>query len=235
MKAKRRYRQRSGFTLIELLVAIAVLGISMTLVLGIYSSVFSLVDRVDETTSFQNRSSLLVDQLQRDFFGIYKGRSGFFRAELREDVASGAPIFEFTTSSQLKFKTTETSASISVVRYYLEKTRNNPIYTLYRSEIPYLFRPEKSAVNTSIAMVVGEHVADIRLSFKDRYGEFLDQWQARSSNSTDGPNDDRFPRLVRMEVEMATGAEPGAEKKTVFVSIDIPVAQLVTADSSGEG
>ncbi len=94
---------------------------------------------------------------------------------------------------------------------------------------------EKGAVAGPSAMVVGEHVADIRLSFKDSYGEFLDQWQARSSAMQDGPDDDRFPRLVKMELELGAGAEAGAEKKMLSVSIDIPAAQVVTKSGRGEG
>ncbi len=132
MNPGRQLRPSGGFTLIELLVAIALLGISMTLVLGVYNSVFSIVGRVDQNSSFQNRSALLIDQLQRDFFGIYKGKSGFFRAETEPDRASTAPFLEFTTSSQLRFKTSAPPPSISVVRYYLERSGNNSMYVLYQ-------------------------------------------------------------------------------------------------------
>jgi len=232
---ERQLRPGGGFTLIELLVAIAVLGISMTLVLGVYNSVFSIVGRVDQNSSFQNRSTLLIDQLQRDFFGIYKGKSGFFRAETEQDQASTGPILEFTTSSQLRFKASAAPPSISVVRYFLERSGNGSTLSLYRLETPLFYAPEGSAVTGPSAMVVGEHVADIRLSFKDRYGEFLDQWQARSSVMTDGPDDDRFPRLVKMELKLAAGDQAGAEKKLLSVSIVIPAAQMVTNSSRGEG
>jgi len=116
----------------------------MTLVLGVYSSVFSIVGRVDQNSSFQNRSALLIDQLQRDFFGIYKGKSGFFRAETEQYQASTDPILEFTTSSQLRFKTSAAPPSISVVRYYLERSGNGSILSLYRSEVPLFYVDEGS-------------------------------------------------------------------------------------------
>ena len=235
MIPERQLRPSGGFTLIELLVAVAVLGISMTLVLGVYSSVFSIVGRVDQNSSFQNRSALLIDQLQRDFFGIYKGKSGFFRAETEQDQASTGPILEFTTSSQLRFKTSAATPSISVVRYYLERSGNGSILALYRSEVPLFFVDEGSAAAGPSAIMVDEHIANLRLSFKDRYGEFLDQWQARSSVMKDGPDDDRFPRLVMMELELGAGDEAGAEKKFMSVSIDVPAAQVVTNSSRGEG
>lgn len=226
MKQKRVSYRRAGFTLIEVLVAIAILGISLTLILGIYSSVFSVVEQVDQNGSFQNRSALLTDQLQRDFHGIYKGTSGFLRAEPGQDPGGDTPLLEFTTSSLLRFKDSVSSGSISVIRYSLVKSKNNSSFGLYRAEIPLLFGFKKVGFEEPVAILVCDHVAAVRLSFKDRYGAFLDGWQARSSSMQDRPDDDRFPYLVRIEIKLADGAGKGANK-TLSQSMVIPPWRLI--------
>ena len=235
MKVRHGKPAGGGFTLIELLVAIGVLGISMILILGVYHSVFSVVERVDQSTSFQARSAMLVDQLNRDFFGIYKGKSGFFRGEILRDPSSETPFLEFTTSTQLSFKRSSPSSSMSVVRYHLSKSTNGSSYNLYRSEIPFFIGIKNSAGSGSMTVVVCENVNRVGLSFKDRHGEILDQWQARSSVLKDGPDDDRFPRLVRLEVVLADRTVAQAKHKKIDISIDIPEYILSTEKVSGDG
>lgn len=234
MKVRPGEQASGGFTLIELLVAIGVLGISMILILGVYNSVFSVVERVDQSTSFQTRSAMLVDQLQRDFFGIYKGRSGFFRGEILQDPSNETPFLEFTTSTQLRFKSSFTESSISVVRYHLSRPTNDSSYNLYRSEMPLLYVGSNSAQSGPRTVLVCERVNRVSLSFKDRYGEVLDQWQARSSVLKDGPDDDRFPSLVRLEVVLADGAAAKEKRKKIDISIDIPDYDLGARKISAE-
>ena len=224
-KSTQKSRSRGGFTLIELLVAIALLGISMVLVMGIYGSVFSVVEQVDQKGSFQNRTALMIDQLQRDFYGMYKGKSGYFRAQLEADPSGEIPLLEFTTTSRLRFTRSVPSESISVVRYSLKQARNERTFSLYRIEIPFLFDDREGAANGASRILVSERVAEFRMSFKDRYGSFIDRWQARSSRRQDGPDDDRFPRLVRIELELAESADKGAKTKTLFHTIGIPFSR----------
>ena len=232
MKSTRNLQSGYGFTLIELLVAIALLGISITLVLGIYSSVFSVVEQVDQKASFQNRTGLLIDQLQRDLYGMYKGKSGFFRAETEPDESGDVPLLEFTTTSQLRFTKPVLSESISLVRYRLEKSRNNKIYHLYRYEIPLLFGANQESGSGSIGVLVVNQVADFRLSFQDRYGSFLDRWEARSSGMNEGPDDDRFPRLVRIELELTESSEKEAKTRTLSHTIGIPMSRYAARTSN---
>jgi prepilin-type N-terminal cleavage/methylation domain-containing protein len=234
MRSLRYSQGRGGFTLIELLVAIALLGISMTLVLGIYSSVFSVVVQVDQKGSYQNRAGLLIDQLHRDFFGIYKAQSGFFRAGLEADQAGEIPLFEFTTTSRLGFRESAPTESISMVRYSLKKVVNENSFLLYRYEVPIYFSVVKGGDSGATRILVSERVADFRLSFKDRYGSFLDRWEARSSGMTDGPDDDRFPRLVRIELELAESAERGGKTKTLSHTIAIPISRYAVESGSRE-
>lgn len=224
-KSTQKSQCRGGFTLIELLVAIALLGISMTLVMAIYSSVFSVVEQVDRNGSFQHRSALMIDQLQRDFYGMYKGKSGFFRAEAEEDQSGDISLFEFTTTSTLQFTRSAPSESISVVRYSLKQSRSGPNYLLYRYEIPFLFDNGKGSYSGVSRILVSEQVADFRLSFKDGYGSFIDRWQARSSRMKDGPDDDRFPRLVRIVFELAESAEEDAKTKILSHTFAIPISR----------
>ena len=231
MKPMHSLQSREGFTLVEFLVAIALLGISITLVLGIYSSVFSVVAQVDQKTSFQNRTGLLIDQLQRDFYGVYKGKSGFFRAETEPDESGDIRLLEFTTTSQLRFSKPELSESISLVSYRLVKSRNDRKYNLYRYEVRSLFGTNEEDGAGSVGVLVVNQVADFRLSFQDRYGSFLDRWEARSSGMDDGPDDDRFPRLVRIELELTESSEKESKTKTLSHAIGIPVSRYAARTS----
>lgn len=233
MKIGKLIQGRGGFTLLELLVSIAVLSISLSLVLAIYSSVFSVVEQVDSSSSYQNRTSLFIDQLHNDLYGVYKGKSGFFRAQTQTDSNGDTPLLEFTTSSQLRFRGAAQQGMISVVRYNLIKSGKRSNYSLYRTEVPFLFESSHSGSGDWKTILVCERIDAVRLSFKDRYGEFLQGWEARSSLNSDGPEDNRFPTLVRMELEL-TEPDGGGTGRLVSHSIALPPWNMTGGKSGGD-
>ena len=228
-------RRGDGFTLLELLVAVAVLGISMTLVYGIYNSVFSVIGNVDRAASFQNRAGIVFDQLQRDLFGIYKGRTGFFKADERFAAESGEPLLQFTSSSHLTFNPAVLPEGMSVVSYFLLRSGNNDRFSLYRSEIPFKLIYESSADMKLIPLVVCENIIEFKLAYKDRYGTILEQWQARSASVQAEPDDDRFPSLVSVELVLAGDAGEESSTKRFNTLITLPPSQLIRNGLHGEG
>ena len=100
--------------------------------------------------------------------------------------------------------------------------------------MPLLYAGNNSARSGPRTVLVCERVIRVSLSFKDRYGEVLDQWQARSSVLKDGPDDDRFPSLVRLEVVLADGAAAKEKRKKIDISIDIPDYDLGARKISAE-
>jgi len=235
MNPVRQRQNTGGFTLIEVLVATALLAVSMTLVLGVYRSVFSVVEQVDRKAAFQSRTALVIDQLQRDFFGMYKGKSGFFRAGNEAGQGGDILLCQFTTTSRLQFGVAGPSEAVTVVRYRLEKAGDSRNYHLYRYEVPLFYGLSGGSLPDPSDILVHERVVDLKLSFKDRYGSFIERWDARSSAMQDGPDDDRFPRLVRIELELAEGTEQGAMTRTLSQAIAIPrsryAAQLTLEES----
>jgi len=227
----------AGFTLVELLVAVAILAISMTLVYTIHNSVFSVIENVEQTTAYQGRSGVIFDQLQRDFFGIYKGKSGFLRAEENLIIESEQPFLQFTTSSHLTFNPSPSPVSMTIVSYFLQHSRKNSMYKIYRSEIPFKFGYSEIPGSALKPLLVCENVVTVKLQYKNQYGMFLDGWQPRSSSVENKPADDRFPSLVSVELILADEADEASkksEKQRFRTLISVPPSQLIQRNRSDE-
>lgn len=227
--------RNDGFTMIELLIAVAIMGISMVLVYGAHSAILSVIGHVDQTAAYQHRSGMVFDQFQRDFAGSYKGSSGFFKAEKHQDVERGKPFLQFTTSSQLRFDPLAPRVSTSIVNYYLIKSGDGMSLSMYRYEIPNVFGYSFGPDATSVPMMVCDKVIEVRMSFKDRYGSWLEQWQARSSGSGSTHDDGLFPTQIRIELVLADSSRPEPRQRQFTTTITVPVWQLSQRATNDEG
>lgn len=221
----------SGFTLIEVLVAIAILGISMSLVFGIFQSVFAVVDHVEDSSAFQRRADVVFGQLRRDVAGMYKGPTGSFQAE--SDTTNA--LLSFTTTSELKFDPRRRSASAVQVNYLLETSKNGINYNLYRLEYPIKYAETDESESEGKAILVCERIREFQITYLDRYGAELDEWQARSSSRSPQPEDDLFPVSIRVELELANGPGKEAETKRFKSSFFVRPARLISTGLEGRG
>jgi len=218
MTGQHRHARSAGFTLLEMLVAIAVLGVSMSLVYAVYLSVYSVIDHVTQAGAGQERASLLFSQMNRDIGGLYKGYSGSFKAGTTADTIDAEPFLQFTTTSALRFDPNRTVSPMVVVGYSLYRSGNGINYDLYRLEKRYEYNPVSEEVGAGSILLVCEHIRSFTITYTDRYGAELDAWQARSSQATEKPEDDQFPTSIRVELELAPGPDGDAES-TVFSTL----------------
>ncbi len=223
-----------GFTLVELLIAIAILGVSMLLVYGVYHSMLRVTEQADRSSASLGRKLLIMGQLKHDFFGMYKGRSGYFRAEDPLILESGAPFLQFTTSSQLVFDEAAAAPALTRVGYFLKKTGNGSTFDLYRVELPFKISNSPVPVSDSVAVLVCADVRGLTLSFKDAYGNFFDQWQVRSGTTDSGYDDTRFPSLIRVELLIGQADSERSESESFIASFHVPPGS-VAVNGAGEG
>lgn len=237
MRTTRRCRSANskGFTLIEVLVAIAVLGISMSLVYGVFQSVFGVVDHVESTAAHQERASVLFTQLHRDIAGLYKGPTGSFKAESEIMKSGGTPFLQFTTTSGLAFDPHQPPVPIQWVGYHLIPSGNGINYSLYRSETAYKFGIDNDAAKAAGPLLICEYIRDLRITYTDQYGGDLDLWQARSSSVGDKPEDDLFPTAMQIDIELAKGPGNDAETKRFHYSVYIRPARLIKPEMADQG
>ena len=223
-----------GFTLVEILIAIAILGISMSLVYGVYHSILSVTGQVERTASSLGRNLLVAGQLQRDFFGIYKGRSGYFRAEDPQTLESGVPFLQFTTSGQLRFDEAAAAPALTRVGYFLQKTGKRSTFDLYRIELPFKIMTTEASGSGPAAVLVCADVRELTVRYTDVYGNFFDQWQVRSGTTDSGYDDARFPSLIRIEMVMGEADGDSPKPDSFIASFHVPPAGEVRR-SAAEG
>lgn len=226
---------KGGFTLMELLIGMAVMGITMAMVYGAHTALLSVMGHVEQAASHQHRAGMVFDQLRQDLAGTYKGSSGLFEAAQYQNVDDGKPFLQFTTSSQLRFDPSAIRASTSIVSYYLVKPRKESNYSIYRTEITNQFWFYLEPGSRSVPILICDDVVDVTISYKDRYGRLLDQWQARSSARKGKPDDGLYPSLVRVELVLADSSNPKKKRKLITTTINIPSWQLTSEETIDEG
>ena len=230
----RGFMKKQGFTLLELLVAIALFGLVVGLVFGIYNSVISVVTNVEQTTAFNDRARIVFEQMQRDINGLYKGRSGYLRAVNSEDAGTDS-FLQFTSSAHLSFNSSLPPVSMARIGYQLRSSGKD--FVLYRSDSPFQFGAQNGAedLNLDRNLVLCEHVLEFKIRYIDYFGRELESWEARPASGKDRIDDRLFPVLIRVEIVLGDGSGKNSEKRTYISSINVSPSFLSDQPENGNG
>ena len=200
---KRGPRSERGFTLIEVLVAISILGILLTSVYGIFSSVSLARERLDADSAEYHRARVLFDRLGRELRGAYFQPSDQNLVFTGLKADDGSFELELTTSAVSPLS--ETGSGIAKVHYLLsddkEEAANGRV--LLRSEYPVHDSVDEEAAGM-MRLVPGIETMSLRFYAN---GQWQTTWQARTSG---------LPELVEIALQLRTGGEEPIEFISAF-------------------
>ncbi len=163
-------KSSAGFTLIEVLLAILIGGLVLTSIYGIFSSVSSVSQRLEQEGEQYHKVRILFDRLGGELGSLRLGSIGAEAVLQAGTTDEGYLFLEFNT--ELVSPRLERYGGISRVHYELRDEGERS--TLYRSERLLL---ADLAEEEALPFVDG--IANFKLRYYSK-GRWLDQWLGQS-------------------------------------------------------
>lgn len=210
-------RTTEGFTLLEVLIAMSIFAISVSIVYGLYATMMSVVQNVEDRTSLNDQVRTAFVRFNKDLSGLYRGEQGFLDGRDSVDLTDDEPILELVSSAHLSFDAATDPVPLSVIRYYLVPEEQDDTYTLLRSDTPEYFRgsEEGSVPQEGRAFRLCMGLAEVRIRYLDRNGDDNSVWDTREMEDAEQKEDSRFPISVRIELVFPTDRN-GEVEGTVY-------------------
>jgi type II secretion system protein J len=206
-----------GFTLLEVMIAVAIFGICISIVYGLYTSVVSVVENVEERMRLNDRVRIAFTRLSRDLHGLYRGEQGFLTGRDSVDPSGDEPVLEFISAAHLSFAPDAAAVPLSVVRYYVEQDEDDETYYLLRSDTPVSYAGDQEDVEEGRKFRVSEGLAEVRVQYLDREGDEQSDWETTEGTAEEQEDDSRFPHLVAIELVFPS-SRSGDEEGTVYTT-----------------
>ena len=210
-------RTNEGFTLLEVLIAMSIFAISVSIVYGLYASMMSVVQNVEERTRLNDLVRTAFVRFNKDLSGLYRGEKGFLDGRDSANLRDDEPILELVSSAHLSFDFATDPVPLSVIRYYLLPEEQEDIYTLLRSDTPEFFQAgeEGSVTQEERAFRLCTGLAGVRIRYLDRNGDDRSEWDTREMEDDEQKEDSRFPASVRIELVFPSERN-GEVEETVY-------------------
>lgn len=165
-----------GFTLLEILLAIALSGILLSSIYGIFTAAARVREQVDSQSSALHLGRVLSERLSRELLGLSLTEPADAAALAGGTNSRGEAYLELVTHSRSGFR-----SGTRRVRYRLGPDQDNRI-VLWRAEKDLYLRRE------GIEERLAQRISELRFEFYDGT-----QWRPQWNSSTDGR-----PVLVRV-------------------------------------
>ncbi len=181
-----------GFTLFEILVAIFIFSIIATAVFGLYPSVFSSAQIIEDSTSNKKMGQNCLTRMTADLHSLFVSTPPLYRPSDHLDTPDAhrfvgdQTVVRGVAFGKLRFATLSNAASerapqegIHEIRYYIERHPDG--YLVLKRGIrafPSLFVDKKPATDP----ILCEKVKAFRLRFTDDTGSRHDRWDSDSED-----------------------------------------------------
>ncbi len=210
-------RTTRGFTLLEVLIAMSIFAISVSIVYGLYASMMSVVQNVEDRTRLNDQVRTAFVRFNKDLSGLYRGEQGFLDGRDSTDFTDGEPILELVSSAHLSFDSASDPVPLSVIRYYLVSEEQDDTFTLLRSDTPKFFQAddEDSVTQEERTFRLCMGLAEVQIRYLDRNGDDRSEWDTREGSEDEQKEDSRFPSSVRIELVFPTDTN-GEAAGTVY-------------------
>lgn len=224
-----------GFTLLEVLIAMSIFAISASIVYGLYASMMSVVQNVEDRTRLNDQVRTAFVRLNKDLSGLYRGEQGFLDGRDSADLTDDEPILKLVSSAHLSFDSASDPAPLSVIRYYLLPEELDDTYTLLRSDTPEFFQPddEGSVTQEERTFRLCKGLAEVRIHYQDRNGVERSEWDTREGSEDEQKEDSRFPSSVRIELVFPTDRNGEVEGMVFSTAVLLRPGHLSFRGGSG--
>lgn len=187
---------RRGFTLVEVVVAVLLVGILLTGVYGVFGTVSSARDRLDQEGIIYHQARIFFDRIGNELSSLRLSSFGQGAVFEGGSTVYGTPYLVFNTevSSPLQPR----HGGITRVRYEVQDDEGT--LTLYRSEQPLLLD-----VVTSEQLVFVEGLTNVEIRYYGQ-GDWHDRWTGSG-----------LPELVEVTFEFENNAGAAIPFRSSFV------------------
>jgi general secretion pathway protein J len=199
-----------GFTLVEVLVAISILGILMTSVYGIFTSVSVARERLDADSADYHRARVIFDRMGREL------RSTYFQVRDSNLVFTGGVSDE--SSASLELTTTavsplsKTGSGLARIRYLLipdpEAATGGQV--LMRSESPAYDPAPDTGIAGMMRLAPGVETMTLRFFAN---GQWQEKWDGRASG---------LPEMVEIGLQLR---REGQDPVNFISAFEVPKVQ----------
>lgn len=228
-------RTTRGFTLLEVLIAMSIFTVSASIVYGLYASMMSIVQNVEDRTRLNDQVRTAFVRLNKDLSGLYRGEKGFLDGRDSAEPTDDVPILELISSAHLSFDSAKDPVPLSVIRYYLLPEEQDDTYTLLRSDTPEFFQAGDEASETqeerTFRLCMG--LAGVRIRYQDRNGYDNSEWDTRELEEDEQKEDSRFPASVRIELVFPTDRSGEVEGMVYSTAVLLRPGRLSFGSGSG--
>lgn len=199
-------QKHAGFTLLEVLIAISIFAISISIVYGLYTSIISVVNNVEERTGLSDRVQVAFSRLSQDLRGLHRGEQGYLLGvDSGTNTFDDEPFLEFVSSAHLSFNPEADPVPLSVIRYYLAAAEQDETFALLRSDTPLGNDPENEDVAEARKFTVCEGLTEVVVTYMDPEDSEQTEWDSREDSEEEPADDARFPVWVSIEFAFPAG------------------------------
>ncbi len=185
---RQRSRQR-GFTLIEILVSISIVAITLMTVYGVFSSVSSAKDRLEQDSETYHKARVIFDRFGRELHGAYlssANKDSILKGE--KDTLDNVSL-TFSTTAASPLSSTGTGYALLTYTVMEDNEADDGSKVLLRTEKPLLSKDDTSNLRR---MRLAPGINAFNLRFYDG-SSWYDSWDS----STKG-----LPNLVEIELKI---------------------------------
>jgi general secretion pathway protein J len=172
----RSHSERSkGFTLVEVLVAISIFAIAISSIYGIFTSISSTKDKLDQNSETYHQARVVLDRIGRETHGVYVHKiddANILKGGFNDQ---GLVFFELSTTATVSLNID--GIRFVSVRYELvaDREREDGSYVIMRTEKPLL---GSMSLQDFPAMRMATGIKNLRVRYFSE-NTWQDQWDEK--------------------------------------------------------
>jgi len=205
----------------EVVIAITIFAICISLVYGLYSSITSVVERVEEQTARDESAKTILDRLTMDLKGMYTGRQGLFVGLESGGIQGEDPLLTLVSTAHLSLKNDEIPIDVALIRYYLVE-EDGDISTLLRSDTPIKGDRDGGTTEDGPKHRLGRNLSVFELTYLGAEGIESETWDSRLVEDDGNNDEERFPTAVHVKIAFAENDNTQESRAVYELSVSFP-------------
>jgi len=213
-------KRQAGFTLIELLLALAIFSIigitTVKQILQIQNTKTAAFEDLDGYSDLRSAVQILTNDLQQAFHILYDDLGADIKKSLQTTQAVPHTLFDgrareliFTALSHRVYYAEKRESEQTEISYFLEKREGHQYPSMMKRESELI---DSDLYQGGVIYNILDNVISLEFQFwDDKLSRWITDW-----NSDGGSTRDRFPKAVKMKLEVVGRNNAKVKLETSF-------------------